>query len=500
MIQDPKAETMARLNSLADLVASMNGGSTSMTQAPNSMPFTLAANNSYTPLSLNRVTLAFAHMTQGLVRNMVEQPVEDAFRGGVEIESKELSPEELADLKKEINRNRLQDHHNSKVTGKLRNRNTRLSSGSYGKSDMQTVKETRFWARLFGGAGLIINTAQDFRTRFDANKITEGDPLEFIAADRWELILSATNIWDETVDRPYNYYGLPLHRSRVVPSMGADASSYVRIRLQGWGMSVLESAIRPINAFLKFEDVVFELLDEAKIDVYKIEGFNAAMVSGTGTELTKARIQLSNQLKNYQNAIVMDANDNYDKKQITFAGLADLWNECRRNLANALRIPMNKLFGESASGFGSGADSMENYNTIVASERDASEPLIREVVDLRCIQKFGYVPEYDLRWAPLKILDGEAEQMVKTAIQNRIMQQFQTMLITAKEASIRLQQEGLLPMETEVSKGLRDVDPMAMAAGGELSVSNEGKLAKGQEKREDKPRNDKKAGDSKKVG
>ena len=37
-------------------------------------------------------------------------------------------------------------------------------------------------------------------------------------------------------------------------------------------MSILEYSIRAVNAYLKFESLLFELLDEAKIDVWKIQG------------------------------------------------------------------------------------------------------------------------------------------------------------------------------------------------------------------------------------
>jgi uncharacterized protein len=488
MVQDSKQEAETRQNSLVDLLAGVNGGAINQTMAPASTPFTLAANNAYTPLSLNRVTLSYSYMTQGLVQNMVSTAVDDAFKGGIEIITSELDEEEKAELKREINRNRLRD---KPTTRTRKNRSMRLSASGYGKSDVNVVKDVRTWARLFGGAGLIINSDQDFRAPFDPEKISRDTPLEFIAADRWELILATTNIWDETQERPFSYYGLPLHRSRVIPSMGLEAPSYVRVRLQGWGMSVLESAIRQINSFVKYESVIFELIDETKVDVYKINGFNASLLTSDGTNATKARIQLANQLKSYQNAIVMDSEDNYDKKQITFAGLADIWNELRRNLANALKIPMNKLFGESATGFGSGADAMENYHSIVEGERCASEPLLREVIDLRCMQLFGFIPDYDIKWPALKVLDGEAEQMVSTAIQNRVMQQFQARLITAKEASVIMREEGILKMDTEVLRGERDVDPLETAGAG--MIGNENKL----EKREDKPRNDKKAGGGK---
>jgi len=157
-------------------------------------------------------------------------------------------------------------------------------------SDIDAAKDTQTWARLYGGAGMIINTDQKLSSDFDPKRLSENSPLQFIAADRWELILSQINIWDMTNPTPFNYYGLPLNRTRVIKVMGEKAPSYIRQRLQGWGMSEIERCIRAINAFVKFENVIFQLMDEAKIDVFKITGMNAAAMSATGLSLLKRRL------------------------------------------------------------------------------------------------------------------------------------------------------------------------------------------------------------------
>lgn len=486
---------MLRTNGFSDLLDGVTGGVAAQGAPPiNSLPWTLSSSNAYTPATLNRVALSYAYMSHGLVQTLVTQPVLDAFRGGVQIESPELSDEECSLINKEINRTRQHDRDRG-----LTRQTTKVSwqsAADVEHSDIAAVRSTRYWARLYGGAGLIVNTTQDFRMPLDPAKIQQGTPLEFIPADRWELILSTSNIWDERVQRPFNYYGLPLHRTRVVKSMGQEAPSYIRTRLQGWGMSELERAIRPINAFLKFENVVFELMDEAKLDIYKIDGFNASLLDAAGTAMTSLRLKQANQMKNVLNAVAMDTTDGYERKQMTFSGLAELWDQCRMNLCSALKIPMTKLFGMSSGGFGSGADSMENYNSTCANEREEAEPLLRTVIDLRCMQNFGYIPEYTLKWSPLRTLDGEQEQQVLTARQNRIMQLKDAGMINGVEASILLRREELLPIETEVSRGLVDAVPEQTQA---AIIGNEGQLThdKKAEKREDKPRYDKKAGDGK---
>jgi phage-related protein (TIGR01555 family) len=168
-------------------------------------------------------------------------------------------------------------------------------------------------------------------------------------------------------------------------------------------------------------------------------------------------------MKNFQNAIVMDREDDYDQKNLgaIFTGLASVWEQLRLNLCAALKIPKNKLFGESAGGFSSGEDALENYNSTVEALREELEPAILDVVELRCQQLFGFMPEdVDIEWQPLRVLTGNEAEDVKVKKQQRIMERFQSGLETAQEASIELKKEGLLSVDTEVLRGERDVDPI----------------------------------------
>ena len=102
--------------------------------------------------------------------------------------------------------------------------------------------------------------------------------------------------------------------------------------------------------YLRGRNVIYDLLEEAKVDVYKLSGFQAQLATSTGTALTQKRIQASNSLKSYNNAIIMDATDDYSQKQLSFGGLADMLKESRIMISGALRIPMAKLFGFGSVG------------------------------------------------------------------------------------------------------------------------------------------------------
>lgn len=401
------------------------------TTSPSSYPFQLSGANQYNPVTLNRILLSYAYMTFGIIQTFIDQPIEDGLRGGVTIETDELSEEDI-DL--------LQD-----VMIELK--------------DYDAIKNTGKWAKLFGGAVLIINTDQDPTTELDLDAINENTPLSFIDADRWEATLNY--YLEEKIPCPYNYYGQPLHRSRVLKVMGKDAPSFIRRRLQGWGMSELERAIRDINAYTKNTDVIYELLDEAKQDIWMIENLNSKLATSQGNLLIQQRLELANRMKNYSNAVIMDKNDAYDQKQLSFGGLGEMQNQNRIGVAGSVRMPMTRLFGQSAAGFSSGEDDLEVYNCLIESEvRAKLRPVVLEVVKLRCQQLFGFIPEhFEITFQPLRVLSEEAEENIKDKKFNRYSALFAQGMLTGKEFAVLNKKEGIVSINTEVESGAREPEP-----------------------------------------
>jgi phage-related protein (TIGR01555 family) len=408
-----------------------------------SQPYTFSEGIQYTPFTLNRIALNYGYMALGLVQALINLPVEDAFRGGVEIETDELDEEDIKLLQKYMEEN----------------------------GDLESIEEARIWARLFGGGGLLIETEDDDTKKpLQPKKLKPDSVLRFVPADRWELTLTTSEIMDTNRvgfhhgnmgvrqnDVPYLYYTVQLHKSRVMRVMGRKAPSYVRQRLQGWGMSELERCMRSINSFIKLQNVIFELVDEAKIDVFGIQGFNEAMASQMGVDKIQRRIALNALLKNYKNSTVMDKEDTFDSKTMSYGGLADIYVQSRINVCADIGMPEAKLFGQSASGFSSGDDVIENYNILVEGERKKSKPLLHGVIDLRAQQLFGFVPEYETKFKPLRVLSEPEEEAVLTSRQNRALGLFDRQLFTAQEVMESMDKDKLVNIPTEVQQGLRDV-------------------------------------------
>jgi phage-related protein (TIGR01555 family) len=234
---------------------------------------------------------------------------------------------------------------------------------------------------------------------------------------------------------------------------GIAAPSFVRPRLRGWGFSVVEALVRSINQYLKATDLTFNILDEFKIDYFKIEGLAATLTQTGGTEKIQKRMQLVNQQKNYQRAVVMDSKDDFIQKQLSFGGISETMIGIRMQVASDLRMPLTKVFGISAEGFSSGEDDIENYNAMVESTvRQKSKYGLIEIIKLRCQQKFGYVPDdITIKFKPLRILGAEQEENVKTQKFARLLQNCQAGLMSVKEYKDAVNKENLLGVQLDTS-------------------------------------------------
>lgn len=357
---------------------------------------TLFKNLRWYLISNFRQLLSEMYVELGLIQTIIDLPVDDALSGGIVINSQQLDEDQIKELQAAQKR----------------------------KGDILNIGQAAKWNRLFGGAGVIVMTDQDPSEPLNVEAITIDEPLEFRAVDMWELFFQHVGATDldpslqlEQVEH-YNYYGEKIHKSRVFKLKGLTAPSFVRPRLRGWGFSVVEKVVRSINQYLKSSDLTFEVLDEFKLDIFKLKNLVSTLESPNGEEKVRRRVALANKQKSYQNALVMDSEDDFDHKQLSFAGLAEAQGGIRKQIASEFRMPLTKLFGASESGGIGNNDQndLENYNAMVENEvRSKIGEICLQVTEIRCQQLFGFIPDdLEISFPPLRVLTAEQEENVKT--------------------------------------------------------------------------------------
>lgn len=407
---------------------------------------TMFENLRYYFVSNNRVLLSQIYAEIGLVKTIVDLPVDDGLRGGIKIKSKQLSEEEIQELETSIKRD----------------------------DDMTTIGQSCKWNRLFGGAGILILTDQDPATPLDVEAINQDSQLSFRAVDMWELFWDKQNVEGYTPELQdfefefYNYYGKKLHKSRVLKLKGLQPPSLLKPRLRGWGLSEVETLVRSINQYLKAVDLGFEVLDEFKLDIYKLKDLANTLLNPQGENLVAQRVQTANRGKNFQNAIVLDSEDDYNQKQLSFAGLAEAMAGIRMQVASDMRMPITKLFGVSAAGFSSGEDDIENFNAnIESSVRNKIHHHIIKVLELKCAKLFGFIPDdLSISFEPLRMLSAEQVENVKDRKFTRLMQAKQAGEISSLEFKQACNKDDLLGVQLDVSRETLEVEPSSKSESG----------------------------------
>jgi phage-related protein (TIGR01555 family) len=398
---------------------------------------TIEKSNNYSLITLNLGTLTYLYTSSGLIQTAIQLPVQDALSRGINYDSGEMDNEEI-----DILSNWMED------------------VGAW-----TSILNSRTWARLYGGGAVILNCNQNYEKPLNWNNL-ENSPIQFYSVDCWQLSTDDKGSFidyhlAENNPEYYFLYGLKIHKSRVFPLYGKEAPYYIKRQLRGWGMSEVERMIRDLNIYLKTDNVLYEILDEAKVDVYKIEGLASKLMNKIGTQKVTNRIQTANQIKNYINALVLDSKEDYQQKNMTFTGLSEVKAENRIGIAAALRMPLTKLFGLSASGFNTGESDLENYNSMVESEeRKPLKRLIRWMSKIGCSKLFGYIPDFSIEWPPLRVLTAEQEETIKRSRSDTILSWFDREIIDAKEAMEQAKQDKIFTIETEAEAGNIDGYPM----------------------------------------
>ena len=421
-------------NSLTDLAVGVVTQQNQISQAS-----TIDLNLRRYMITNNRDLLSSLYVELGIVQTLIDQPVIDAFNKLPIITSGQLEPEEIEEVNQFIEQ----------------------------KKWFNEFKQAAKWGRLFGGAGLVINTPQNPTSELRIDLLNKNSNVKIYAADRWELnyqpngeISGKAMDTDTPISKtPYNYYGITLNNSRVLRFVGKQAPSILRLQLMGWGMSEIERLIRSMNSFLKNQDVVFELLDEAKVDVYQLDGFNSALIDVEGTNKIQKQVQIANMIKSYLNALVLDKDDVYNQKQLSFSGLPDMLREIRQAICADLRMPEDVLWGASPSGLSNNNETgRRNYNLMLEDVRTALKPNYITLWKIACQLIHGFIPD-DLDWElpALESLSAEQTENVKDKQFNRLLTAFQAQLISSNEFYEACNKNNLLPIEIGADNGKEEI-------------------------------------------
>jgi phage-related protein (TIGR01555 family) len=318
----------------------------------------MTANRDYSPLKVTNVQLLNAYDNGWIAKRYIKKTIGDMLKMGREIDWGEIDEARKSDFYAA---------------------NKRFETDG-------VIKDLLFNVLLYGEAAILAVT--------DAVEEAYGAPLspnetikQFIVFGKGEFKAVSA---EHKFNRPtiYNVKGVKTHISRLCIVQGGIKSYGVK---QRESVSDIATALDIIKMFDAITLSVSDLIEECKIDVYKMSGYNEQIAAGNEDEILK-RLRLINTAKSYSNAIAMDTEDEYLSKENNLAGVAELWAKSCIVVAGALNRPISILFGEGAGGFSSGEEDNRAYYETIS---ELQNTLLRPVYDFIDPFLLGENLEYD---------------------------------------------------------------------------------------------------------
>jgi len=280
----------------------------------------------------------------------------------------------------------------------------------------QRFQEGVKWARLYGGAVMVLITDQDLAKPLNLKRIKKGSLKAVRVIDRMYISgqdWNYTDILAENYMLPSYYllYGgaQRIHYSHVVRMPGAMLPMRLR-QLNGmWDDSEMRRCLEDLKDVVESKGGIAKLIQTANVDVVTRKGLAAALGAGDTESATIDRFKLFNLLKSVHSLALLDDSETFDRKGVSFSGLGDILTVLMTWISGAAHIPMTRLWGVQAKGMGdSGAGDMNNYYNGLRGKQEGPYRQVMEKVDQVLVRSaLGEYPnDYEFQWKPLDQPDG----------------------------------------------------------------------------------------------
>lgn len=313
------------------------------------------------------------------------------------------------------------------------------------------------WARLFGGAGVVIVTDGDNREELDPAKVNKIISLDVY--DRWYLypIEYDQDPTSPTYMRPSMYqngYGGTFHASRVMKFYGAPLTYQQMVNNLFWGGSLIQLYYQAVKNFQATTHDARFILSELNIGILKIPSLTAMQAGGANNPAVskvQTRVNAFNKTKSNQRVAAIDKEEDFSFVNRTLTGLPEVMDRFQTQISAATDMGDLILFGKSVGGL---ADNNEGqilvYEDLVESiQHNQVAPAVDTI--LSCLTK-GKEIEWEFK--PLRQLTdaGRAEVMDKSA--NALQKMAETVGLTPEEARREANKVGV--WDFEINEDLTD--------------------------------------------
>jgi phage-related protein (TIGR01555 family) len=336
-------------------------------------------------------------------------------------------------------------------------------------------------ARLYGGGALILGTkdsdpAQELRPDsvklggltyvhvMSRHQLSESGEQRLDPADPW---FGQPEYF--SITQTANRQQINLHPSRVIPFVGqrVPEGAFMTGASWFWGDPIMQSIGSAVKNADMAQDGFAALIDEAKVDIIKIPDLIAQAATPEYESRMLSRLAAASQGKSTWRMLAIDGAEEWDQRQITWAGMPDIMTAFLNAVAGAADIPLTRLLGVSPKGLQSNGDGEErDYQSMVrARQNEMLAPALDRIDELLLRSALGSVPsDVYYEFAPLSQMSekdaAEIEGKYATALKSRSDTGMFQETVLAKAELNRMVESGRYP---GLEKAIEDADNEGLA-------------------------------------
>jgi phage-related protein (TIGR01555 family) len=278
-------------------------------------------------------------------------------------------------------------------------------------------------SRLYGGGALLLGTGENDTEEPLRPDIVKAGGLKYVhVLSRHQLGEGQprTDPGDPWFGQPdfftlsgANGRQIRIHPSRVVAFIGQKApeGSLLSGASWFWGDPIMQSIGEAVKNADLAQSGFASLIDDAKNDILKIPGLMELTATTDGEQKVLKRLAAAATGKSVWRAMVLDTEEEWEQREVTWAGIPDIMMAFLNVVAGAADIPVTRLLGQSPKGLQSNGDGEErDYHSMVkARQGELLAPALERIDDLLVRSALGNKPDdVYYEFAPLDSL-GEKD-------------------------------------------------------------------------------------------
>lgn len=317
------------------------------------------------------------------------------------------------------------------------------------------------WGKLYGGAAgiILIEGHEDYLDQpLNLDTVLPDSFKGLLILDRWSGIAPTADTIDDINDPDFDlpkYYQVTItgnggkcikvHHSRVIRFTGRDLPYWERWAENNWGISDIEVMFEELKKRDNTSWNIANLIFTANLKIQKMGNLRSALatMNSQAQQALYNTLSAQNQIMSNQGVLVLDKEDDFDTKQYTFTGMAEMYKEFKEDICGSTGYPMTKLFGSTPGGLNTDGESgLQNYDDTVQEEQETYiRPALDKLLPVICHSMWGMIPDdFDYKFNPVRTLPYEKLADISSKFTDTIINAFNAGLTSQKTSLKELRQ------------------------------------------------------------